>query len=540
MLVAYEFLLQWYREWYENHEPEKLAQQKNSPIYRVVVADRADESKNRVSWRLTTSEKKRILLTHIYGVDIDRQAVEVTKLSLLLKMLEGEDEQTIGKQLQLMHDRVLPDLGNNIKCGNSLIGSDFYDNPANANLNLAERQRINAFDWEDEFPEIMKQGGFDAVIGNPPYLKLTLNNQNPSIIDYYSSHYKSIHGGSSKNLFQLFIERMIKTSPIYSGLIVPESLLTTSSNQMLRNLMMKSMNLHALVIFDHFVFEGATIGTTIFILSKQENENVKVIKMNSEGEEEEIKKIKNNSMITEWNVSSPSNLDFLFEKITIHNVQLKEIADLSKGMVVQDRKKHLYNNSELGKHPFVLGKALGRYQLNYEFYSNYEDLTIIGGTKDLRRHMMTPRLLIRRTGDNLCVAYSNNQELVESTVYILTSDQIDLIYLLGVLNSRLLTFYLKQKLITNASGYPQILMWQLGQLPILNPKTKSNIEIGDMIKISANQMIDLKNQLLIAKTSQDKSFLQRQIEQTDKKIDRLVYELYGLTDEEIAIVEGEG
>ncbi len=77
-------------------------------------------------WRLTTAERKRILLDHIYGVDIDSQAVEVTKLSLLLKVLEGESEQTIGKQLAMWQERVLPDLGKNIQCGNSLIDPDFY------------------------------------------------------------------------------------------------------------------------------------------------------------------------------------------------------------------------------------------------------------------------------------------------------------------------------------------------------------------------------------------------------------------------------
>ena len=69
------------------------------------------------------------LLNNIYGVDIDPQAVEVTKLSLLLKVLEGESEQTLARQLKLFHERALPDLGNNIKCGNSLIGTDFYNTP---------------------------------------------------------------------------------------------------------------------------------------------------------------------------------------------------------------------------------------------------------------------------------------------------------------------------------------------------------------------------------------------------------------------------
>ena len=120
-------------------------------------------------WKLTTAERKRILLNNIYGVDIDRQAVEVTKLSLLLKVLEGENEETISKQLKLFQERALPDLSNNIKCGNSLIGWDILkDNPG---LRQEEIERINPFDWEKEFPEIFQKGGFDVVIGNPPYVR---------------------------------------------------------------------------------------------------------------------------------------------------------------------------------------------------------------------------------------------------------------------------------------------------------------------------------------------------------------------------------
>ena len=120
-------------------------------------------------WRLTTAERKRILLNNIYGVDIDRQAVEVTKLSLLLKVLEGENDETISKQLKLFQERALPDLSNNIKCGNSLIGWDILkDNPG---LTQEEIDRINPFDWEKEFPEIFQRGGFSVVIGNPPYVR---------------------------------------------------------------------------------------------------------------------------------------------------------------------------------------------------------------------------------------------------------------------------------------------------------------------------------------------------------------------------------
>src|SRR5690606_5422335 len=116
LLGAYQFLLDWYRDRYVEDGPKKHATGKQPRLYHHPSGE----------WRLTTSERKRILLSHIYGVDIDAQAVEVTKLSLLLKMLEGESKEVIDAQLQLVSERALPDLDENIKCGNSLIGPDFY------------------------------------------------------------------------------------------------------------------------------------------------------------------------------------------------------------------------------------------------------------------------------------------------------------------------------------------------------------------------------------------------------------------------------
>ena len=138
LLGAYQYLLDWYLAAYLAEEPEKWATGRNPRLYQ----------NGRGEWRLTIAERKRILLDHIYGVDIDPQAVEVTKLSLLLKVLEGEDEQTIGQQLALFPERALPDLGRNIKCGNSLIGPDFYDGQQMALLDDEAALRINVFDWQ--------------------------------------------------------------------------------------------------------------------------------------------------------------------------------------------------------------------------------------------------------------------------------------------------------------------------------------------------------------------------------------------------------
>lgn len=141
LLGAYQYLLDWHEDWYASHEPEKWARGKDPVLVQV----------NGGSWKLTTSARKSILVNNIHGVDIDPQAVEVTKLSLLLKVLEEE-----SGQLSFAFERILPDLGQNIQCGNSLIGPDYFE--GRLVVDEAERRRVNAFDWQTGFPGDIRTG----------------------------------------------------------------------------------------------------------------------------------------------------------------------------------------------------------------------------------------------------------------------------------------------------------------------------------------------------------------------------------------------
>jgi len=127
---AYQHLLDWHLKWYSENDAERWVKGKN-PALTLTTG----------GYRLTTEKKKEILVNNIHGVDIDAQAVEVTKLSLLLKVLEEE-----SGQLTLAFERALPDLGKNIQCGNSLIGEDYF--AGQLSVDPAERKRVNPFEWE--------------------------------------------------------------------------------------------------------------------------------------------------------------------------------------------------------------------------------------------------------------------------------------------------------------------------------------------------------------------------------------------------------
>ena len=272
LIGAYEYLLDWHRDRYLEDGPDKHRDR----LYEGAGGE----------WHLTIDEKKRILLNNIYGVDIDPQAVEVTKLSLLLKVLEGESEQSLQTQLRMFQERALPDLRENIKCGNSLIGPDFYENEQMVLLDDEEHYRINVFDWQNNFPQVFDgdDSGFDAVIGNPPYDVLEKERGAASwphslLTDYVRlrPEYKQAIGGKL-NLFRFFVVRsidLIREGGQF-GMIVPLALLGDKSTAQTRRHLMLSTKEIAADCFPQKddpkrrIFHDAKLSTTI-ISSKKSN-----------------------------------------------------------------------------------------------------------------------------------------------------------------------------------------------------------------------------------------------------------------------------
>lgn len=564
LLVAYDFLLSWHRTWYEEHEPKKLAAKKNAPVYSVTLPAAPGETEPTTVWRLTTAEKKRILLANIYGVDIDRQAVEVTKLSLLLKMLEGESEQTLGKQMKLMHDRVLPDLCNNIKCGNSLISSDFYDDPANAHLDLAERQRINAFDWNDEFPEIMKRGGFDAVIGNPPYgfHQIYLSN----FKKFFKEKFVSSQGSYENYL--LFYEKSLKLlrNGGVHGYIVPVTWLTIPSAKSLRKFIIDNYWINQICWLPEMVFENAQVNTLISIIVKSESKFVEVrihqsLDLSAQPSASQL--IKQTKLIDEdysINIFSNESDDIILSKIEYHT-KLSDIAkpcsgynpyEVGKGFDLDGKphtketiKSRPYHSDKKISHewkPEIIGRNISRYSLNISKDRWIKYGIWLAAPRDLNNFIGNRILVQEITGgkDKRIIATFTNIELYHSRDVIpikFENNAIDPKYVLAIINSKLITYYHHKRNPKAQKGlFPKVLVSDLAKIPI---------PIGDpTIMVKLSQLVDsIMNANVVLKTSKNQNeidFLEKEIRQTDKKIDRLVYELYGLTEEEIAIVEGEG
>ncbi len=568
LIGAYQYLLDWHRDWYTRHEPEKHAKGRTPKLYRSGAtgatagssgsaqrsrsnntAGQAGSATPSGDWRLTTAEKKRILLNNIYGVDIDSQAVEVTKLSLLLKVLEGESQETLSNQLRLFHERALPDLSTNIKCGNSLIGSDFYKDKQQTLFDEDELYRINAFDWENEFPDIFKgkNPGFDAVIGNPPYLFITEVPQD--MREYYQQRYEGV--SYRFDLYGAFIERsavsLLNDSGVF-GFIIPHTLLSNDSFRGLRALLTTRTTIYQVVDFGPGVFRNAKNETMLlfFVNRKPAVEaRVEIRGTSPKTFPSDCERFAATQVAWAKKDGSPWLVHVSEEKLTA----VKRLASAShclgdfctanQGLRTGNNKKYLADEPRGGtwKHA-AGGKHVGRYMpLRKEVFVRYErDLLDAPRREEI---FISPEKIVVQEVRNISLERRIVATLDTEKTYCLQSTNVinikepanvDIRYVLGVLNSNAANFYFR----CSFPGNNHIPSNQLLRIPV--PEPQGSDAAAQMVEL-VDRMLSLHKGLSEAKTSHDKEVLKRQIDATDCQIDRLVYELYELTDEEIAIVE---
>ncbi len=547
LLSAYTYLLNYHRDWYIENNPEKHTKK----IYQGKGGQ----------WLLTIAKKKRILLRNIFGVDIDSQAVEVTKLSLLLKVLENESQET----LRLFPERALPDLGNNIKCGNSLIGPDFYEDKDPDSIDPEEHRRINPFDYKAEFPHIFKtkNPGFDAVIGNPPYIftrELITKDEKA----YYYQKYQCTQ--FKINTYFLFVENsfhLLNRSGAL-GYIVPNNWLSLEySSEFRRFLLTKTFNISITNIL-HKVFQNASVDTCILIFGKTGENQVVVHEM----ENLNVKKISDCASDTFLNTTNcviaygvdTTNKIKLCKRIATNGIQLHELCEVRNGVQAYTVREGTPKQTKEMKDKRVY-HSLTKLDGSWIKYVDGVDVKryFIGWSKQFikyGRNLSRPRKPYLFNGERLLVrqipskppycilaCYVTENLINDNNSMIIKKhpeDEHNIKYIMGIVNSQLISFWF-----INTFGklqrkvFPQFKIKELSQFPIHrinfdNPLDKTLHH--KMVKL-VDRTLDLHKRLTKAKVPAEKTRIQRQINTTDKQIDKLVYELYNLTEEETKIIE---
>jgi type I restriction-modification system DNA methylase subunit len=602
LLGAYDYLLNWYRDQYVHDGPEKHKKQ----LYQTPAG-----------YKLAIREKKAILLRHIYGVDIDPQAVEVTKLSLLLKVLEGESEQSVKPRL--IKEPALPDLDKNIKCGNSLISPEFYELMKMRVMDEEEKQRINVFNWHAEFPTVMSSGGFEAVVGNPPYVRIQTTHAND--LDYYPARYESAVG--NYDIYCLFVERGLQCLSRNGrlGFILPHRFFKTDYGEGLRRVITRRAGLQEIVDFDgYMVFENASINTCILVLSAERSGEVNFAKAKfTDIRKEEITSVlveplRDSNCRFEVGTIDVSHLseapwvfirraeEPLWHKLESVGSRLRDVAiDIFQGFktggdaiytaevvrdtgrlwrvrfLAEDRERlvepelmrRLIKGGEMKRFaiaptrrailfPYEAGRLVSQRMMATEYPHAWEYLRSQKSNLESRERgkmrgegwyaytrsqaltaMPRPKIVVpdyyahASFGLDLAGEYSFSGGGAGGYGIVL-KEGVEPRYVVALLNSRLLDWYL-QKITVRAyqTAYMYVKKY-IEQLPIKLSEGRSHSSLVGHV----DTMLRLFSQSFSASTPHERTSVQRQIEATDEEIDRLVYQLYGLTNDEIAIVEG--
>lgn len=269
LLSAFEFLLDHYLAWYQVNDRDQHA---GRTIYEVAAGE----------WRLTFDEKRRILLSHVRGIDIDNNAVEVARFSLLLKLIEDETSEGLRDFVARKRSPALPTLESIIKTGNSLVSQGEWAAVSGA-LPDALLDKVNPFTWRDEFPVEMVAGGFDVIVGNPPYIRIqNMMAYSPEEAAFYQSPASPYSTARQDNFdkYALFIERSLHLTHQGGrlGVIVPHKFMATQAGRALRRLMTNTPTIEEIVHFGAQQVFGrqAANYTCLLVLNRQGASNVTV------------------------------------------------------------------------------------------------------------------------------------------------------------------------------------------------------------------------------------------------------------------------
>lgn len=550
LLGAYQYLLDWHLEWYLNNDPEKWAKGKNPALASLPQLRSSIGGGKGGGWKLSVAKKKEILLNNIYGVDIDPQAVEVTKLSLLLKVIEDPG------QLTFLDERILPDLGRNIQCGNSLIGPDYWE--GQLMVSDEDRARVNAFDWRAAFPEVFAtggSGGFDAVVGNPPW-----GAEFEKEIEKYLKRKYEVALTSAIDSYALFIEQSINIlrKGGLIGFITPDTFLRKSELLPTRSFVLNKTSLVELVETGPVFSQVRDTWCLVFTASKDlPNEQTKIrhrkISRFITAAEDRLSLFAKKTWTVETEVrqhvwrNNPNliigylaneSAQNIIDKIEKHPsiVQQSDNYKISRG---EEGSKFALTHDPSGNFYMVIPQDVKRFSIADGLQVNRNSLTSTK-VEALYRH---PKIWIIRIQKMrwkqriVCAFDERTNSAGMKTLQVIVSPEDDkdkLKYLSAILSSKLINFWCVNYL---ADDMNQSYLSRI-PIPVINFSDPADKARHDKMVTLVERMLALHKSLASAHNPHEADRLAREVESTDGEIDRLVYELYGLSQEEIRIVEG--
>jgi len=442
----------------------------------------------------------------------------------------------------------LPNLSQNIKCGNSLMSSDF-------SLIPEDLVRVHAFDWPVQFPDVMKAGGFDAVIGNPPYGMI----DDAESQAYCSRTYRCTEGRYDS--FEVFFEQAIKLAKRNNGramFIVPSPVLTNVYSRKLRRLFISEGHLAEITNFGMAVFEDPTVHTCILRFEHGKTPSMQTaVRMQVRAAVELLTNSFDYEISQEelpqgehaaFDIFVTPHLRLLCRKLEQNAQALSETCYIRQCIKTGDDDTYVATSSKPMPAPWkrsLRGRAIERYDTREkDLYLKYGSW--LARNWQNKTFYEVPKIAVRETGNRITATIDEDERYFLSSLYAVypkdPKQTVSLKYLLGIINSRLATWFVQLIAFGITKGaFTKIRTNQFGRLPVrtIDFKNSSDKARHDRLVTLVEKMLALTPKLRGATSESEKAALQNAVTTTDAEIDRLVFELYGLTEEEIKIVEGE-
>lgn len=588
LLNLFDCLLRYHAGWYNSQNDKERAK-----FEKTGECIRHDDG----LLHLSLTKRREILINNIFGVDIDAQATEVAQLSLYLKLLEEETTASARNYQMEMGAALLPSLSKNIACGNSLIELDVLESEEDElfEINRDEERKLNPMDFDLEFPDILKKrGGFDAVVGNPPWGAAFTNIAK----QYLKRRYGAVHVRTPES-FNYFVFRMLALVKADGavGAILPSSFLTQHEFWRTREVLAKGEMVKSILNLGDGVFHKVTapccivvankngasgstsyvdlraipraelpqkiIDPTLVLTIRKLGLNTVEFTFNAGKSDSIFKKmaklptLKDIAQEVATGISSGLDVAYVFTDEEMHKLQIEK--DLSKKLVVggeinryrlapKSTKRILYLTSdvEINKFPHTLDVLLPhkpKLKLRREAASGKIPWFCLNWPRR-KKLFEEKKILIRQTASKIMAVldedgwYCLKSGLI---VQLPAHTDIDYRYLLALMNSRLLGFYYNELVGEQGRVFPEVKPVQLFKLPIKVPDSKKPSEMK-----SAERLIKLVDQIVLAtteladaKTDRDQNFFANKCSQIDRQIDMIVYELYGIDSVEKSLIEGE-
>lgn len=531
--------------------------------------------------------RKKILLHNIYGVDLDERAVEIAKLNLFLKALEGLTESNVTGV------KILPNLSLNIRCGNSLVSGthseetstkkqlsifdkkskyhssledlialkeDFYNEQNNKNKETlleeirAYEEQINIsyngfletyFDnpeiykpinYDVLFCEIMENKGFDCVIGNPPFVQLSMEDDfDDSYKAYLLENYGSAMG--RYNTFGFFVRKginLLKPNGLF-GFIIPNTITTQEYYQDLRKYILDNTSILNIVSYDKMPFKDAVV-ENISLITKKTIDDKNQIELVEYLDENNIKnsKIKQSVYKTTYKNQFSKIVDKETQALKNQyyknkHILLGDIANINQAIALKsDRSQSLFNSKKGNNYKPVLdGRNIDRYQINWDnTYLKY-DIDAIHSCKRTDIFECDEKIFFRRVGSSLKAAYDDEQFYALNTLIVMTLEEdsdYSLKFILGVFNSKPINYFYTKFLKSTKTVFSEIQARQIGQVPIPVIDAKNKTSYNKIIK-------DVEVLISLYKDSEKNK---AKISGYEKDIDTEVSKLYGISLKDIS------